>query len=52
MTTGATAGDGDGGVPAASTGSAEANARIEALLAQSEQALAEARRIFAENAKG
>jgi voltage-gated potassium channel len=38
--------------PTASTASADANARIEALLAQSEQALAEARRIFAENARG
>jgi voltage-gated potassium channel len=52
VTAGAAAGDGSEPAPTASTASAQANARIEALLAQSEQALAEARRIFAENAKG
>jgi voltage-gated potassium channel len=52
VTAGAASADSGAGASAtAPTGSAEANARIEALLAQSEQALAEARRIFAESTR-
>ncbi|WP_231562975.1 ion transporter [Microbacterium mangrovi] len=51
VTAGAAAGDGDAPAPTATTGSAQANARIAELLAQSEQALAEARRIFAESSR-
>jgi voltage-gated potassium channel len=50
VTAGAAAGGGETS-PTPSSGSSDANAQIEALLAQSEHALAEARRIFAENAK-